>query len=76
MDNVEKFIKGLKPQLNILGVSGSYRHGKCAAYQCNHPLDPPEWDCGYNTTIECEDCKYCIGAGGRKDPEAKCNQHK
>lgn len=26
-------------------VSGSYRHGKCAAYQCNHPLDPPEWDC-------------------------------
>ena len=76
MNNAEKFIKGLKPQLNILGVSGSYRHEKCAAYQCNHPLDPPEWDCGYNTTIECEDCKYCIGAGGRKDPEAKCNQQK
>lgn len=76
MNNVEKSIKGLKPQLNTLGVSGSYRHGKCAAYQCNHPLDQPEWDCGYNTTIDCEDCKYCIGSGGRKDPEAKCNQQK
>ena len=76
MNNVEKFIKGLKTKLNTLGVSGSYRHGKCAAYQCNHPLDPPEWNCGYNTTIDCEDCKYCIGSGGRKDPEAKCNQQK
>lgn len=76
MNNVEKFIKGLKPQLNILGVSGSYRHRKCAAYQYNHPLDPPEWECGYNTTIDCEDCKYYIGSGGRKDPEAKCNQQK
>jgi hypothetical protein len=34
-----------------------------------------EYDCGYGTTIDCEQCKY--GAcGGRKDPEAKCNQPK
>ena len=30
-----------------------------------------EFDCGYYTTILCEDCKYGLG---RKDPEAKCNQ--
>ena len=72
MDNVEKFIKGMKPQLNILGAKVSYKYEKCAGYQCNHPLDPPEWDCGYNTTIDCDECKY---GGGRKDPEAKCNQN-
>ena len=27
--------------------------------------------CGYNTTIDCDECKY---GGGRKDPEARCNQ--
>ena len=63
-------------KLRIGGVSGSSRHPKCAAQQCNHPLDPPEFECGYNTIIECEECKYCIGAMGRKDPEAKCNQQK
>lgn len=26
--------------------------------------------CGYDTKIECEQCKY---GGGRKNPEAKCN---
>ena len=57
-------------------VIGSSRHPKCAGRQCNHPLDPPEFECGYNTTIECEECKYCIGAMGTKDPEAKCNQQK
>jgi hypothetical protein len=30
-----------------------------------------EFDCGYQTTLMCEDCKYGLG---RKDPEAKCNQ--
>lgn len=29
-----------------------------------------DFDCGYNTTLDCEQCKYGIG---RKDPEAKCN---
>ena len=30
-----------------------------------------DFDCGYQTTLMCEDCKYGLG---RKDPEAKCNQ--
>ena len=28
--------------------------------------------CGYYTTIDCDECKY---GGGRKNPEAKCNQN-
>ena len=32
-----------------------------------------EFDCEYQTRISCEDCKYGV-CGGRKDPEAKCNQ--
>jgi len=34
-----------------------------------------EFDCGYDTTIECEECKYG-SCGGRKNPEAKINQQK
>ena len=30
-----------------------------------------EYDCGYGSTLTCEECKY---GGGRKDPEAKRNQ--
>lgn len=33
-----------------------------------------EYDCGYNTTLSCEKCKY--SGLGRKDPEAKINQQK
>lgn len=29
------------------------------------------YDCGYNTKLDCDQCKYGLG---RKDPEAKCNQ--
>jgi len=32
-----------------------------------------DYDCGYNTKITCDDCKY-NNSPGRKDPEAKCNQ--
>jgi hypothetical protein len=73
MNKLEKMIKELKTQLNILGVSGSYKHPKCKSYECNHPLDPVEYDCEYLTKIDCDDCKY-NRRGGRKDPEAKCNQ--
>lgn len=31
-----------------------------------------EYDCGYQSEVECNDCKYGFG---RKDPEAKCNQY-
>ena len=30
-------------------------------------------DCGYNTSIACDDCKY---GGGNKNPEVKCNKIK
>lgn len=54
-------------------VSNSFKHPKCMMELCNHPLDPPEYGCGYNTKIDCDNCKY-NNRGGRKDPEAKCNQ--
>ena len=44
------------------------RHPKCAGYRDDWTL---EFDCGYRTTLLCEECKYGCG---RKDPEAKCNQ--
>ena len=44
------------------------RHPKCAGYRDDYTL---EYDCGYDTILDCEDCKYGCG---RKDPEAKCNQ--
>jgi hypothetical protein len=34
-----------------------------------------DYDCGYQTIIICEECKYS-GCGGRKDPAAKRNQLK
>lgn len=46
------------------------KHPKCAGYRtwtdCGY-----EYNCGYQTTLMCEDCKYGMG---NKDPEAKCNQ--
>jgi len=48
------------------------KHPKCQGYW-THGMDRSKFNCHYETTINCEDCKY--GAyGGRKDPEAKCNQ--
>lgn len=47
------------------------KHAKCAGYSfwtdCGY-----EYDCAYQTTITCDDCKY---GGGNKNPEAKCNQN-
>lgn len=52
------------------GGSKNKRHPKCEGQKywtdCGY-----EYDCGYNTELSCEDCKYGMG---RKDPEAKCNQ--
>ena len=44
------------------------KHPKCLGWYNEFQ---GEYDCGYYTTISCEECKYGIG---RKDPEAKCNQ--
>lgn len=45
------------------------KHLKCRGYT-NWAL---EFDCEYESTVMCEDCRYG-GHGGRKDPEAKVNQ--
>jgi len=44
------------------------KHPKCLGYYDEFTGD---YDCGYESTIICEDCKY--GAGS-KNPEAKCNK--
>lgn len=51
------------------------KHPKCKGWYKNDwgMIDGPDWGCSYNTKIDCEECKYS-GCGGRKDPEAKCNQ--
>lgn len=40
-----------------------------------------EYECGYNTTIACDECKFVVGpeSGDRRrglDPAAKCHQIK
>jgi len=52
------------------------KHPKCKVVSVNHPLDPPEFECGYGTTIGCDECKYFPFTKGRKNPESKCNQPK
>ena len=60
-------------KLPIFGVSGSSsRHPKCRGYRTQDIGWGSEYECGYETTIDCDGCKY---GGGRKDPEAKCNQN-
>ena len=52
------------------------KHPKCMGYKIESP-DGTDYDCGYGTTITCEECRYCDGNNGRgKDPAAKCNQPK
>jgi hypothetical protein len=56
------------------------RHPKCKGEGYTDHDGNTEYDCGYNTTIECDECKYCLHDDGRpvgrKDPAAKCNQMK
>jgi len=33
-----------------------------------------DFDCDYAPNFPCEDCMYCKDSGGRKNPQAKCNQ--
>ena len=66
----ENNMKDLK--LNIHAVSGSSpKLHKCTGYW-SHNSDGSEFDCGYDTIIDCDHCKYSVG---KKDPEAKCNQN-
>ena len=47
-------------------------HPKCLGFTTN-TIDGYKYDCGYNTSLICEDCKYGMG---RKDPEVKSNKIK
>jgi hypothetical protein len=55
-------------KLRIASVTNSLstKHPKCLG----DGID----DCGYNTKIDCDDCKYNNSPFGKKDPNAKCNQ--
>lgn len=50
------------------------KHPKCKGVESWSPDGGYDFDCDYGTTVECQDCKYCLGTPGRKDPAAKCNQ--
>ena len=43
---------------------------KCKGYAVDTP-NGWDFDCRYDTTLDCDECKY---GAGRKDPEAKCNK--
>ena len=61
----------LKIKINI--NADKRKNPKCKSYPCNNYFDPIEYACGYDTKIGCDECKYGMG-GGKKNPEAKCNQ--
>lgn len=44
------------------------KHSKCKGY---YEEWSGEYDCGYYTSLPCDECKYGFG---NKDPEAKRNQ--
>lgn len=43
----------------------------CLGYRTDGP-DGYDYECGYDTIIDCDECKYSK-SGGRKDPAAKRN---
>lgn len=59
-------LEDLKAELEPLTYArgSSLRHPLCKGDGIDH--------CGYYTVIDCDECKY---GGGRKNPEAKCNQN-
>ncbi len=56
-----------KSKNKIIGLT---RHPKCLGYQTEDHGWGSDFECGYNTKIDCDECKY---GGGRKDPRAKKN---
>lgn len=48
-----------------------FRHPKCKGYETPDTGWGSDFDCEYGSKLSCDECKY----GGRKDPEAKCNQN-
>ena len=49
------------------------KHSKCKGFKTPDYGYGSDYDCGYNTIINCDECKY---GDGRKNPEVKCNQPK
>lgn len=66
MDEVLKNIPGYIPEKPAESGCKGFKHMTDCGW---------EYDCGYNTIITCEECKYC-DYGGKKDPNAKCNKIK
>lgn len=48
------------------------KHPECKGFYIT-TVDGREFDCGYNTSLDCSDCKYNDSKHGRKNPAAKCN---
>ena len=58
----------MNSELNIfLHKHKDFKHHKCKLIYDQFTGD---YDCGYNTILVCEECKYGLG---HKNPEAKCN---
>lgn len=47
------------------------RHLKCKGFETLDTGWGSEFDCGYNTKLSCDECKY---GGGTKNPNAKSNK--
>lgn len=64
-------VKTLSGELlfTLVAAPASKRHPKCLGYT----NWAQEFDCEYESNLDCSECKYG-GGGGRKDPEAKVNQ--
>lgn len=58
-----------KTDIKLKSSKGELKHPKCQGYKI-FSVNGDDYDCGYDTLITCEECKYGLG---RKDPEAKCN---
>jgi hypothetical protein len=51
------------------------KNSKCKGYRRSYGLDGDDFECGYDTVIACEDCKYGpYPSRHSKNPAAKCNQ--
>lgn len=66
---MENLLKNLKPVLNKNNTST--RHPKCKGFKTPDYGWGSDYDCEYGSKLDCGECKY---GGGRKNPEAKCNQ--
>lgn len=51
----------------VLASDRSIRHPKCLG---SYDEWSGDYDCEYGSDLSCDECKY---GGGRKDPEAACN---